>query len=324
MCFVIGCSGSTGSSLLKTILNRHSQIFAGPETSLFAFPQVYDRWNHLNNKLHKGIITDGWSIKNGMDLLQEDIGWTATALNQVTQAAESFPDFVNRFFGLPLKKYQKQYWLEKTPINAYGAAAFLEHFPEGKVIQIIRNPYDTVASLVSRNINPYWATGYYVYNTAIMSSVHHSPSYYQLTYEDLVEKPHYTLESLFHFMDLPFEQEIIEARHEKRKEPTTIRGWKHHETGSIQSSSIGRFGELPPPQQELIKSALTHFEIQANYLDKYQIQFKNAAELCQHFDYPFLQSSITPKSLKKYYWKDRFSRIKRGKSQQFFNYPGGI
>ena len=178
MNIIIGCSGSTGSSLLKTMLNRHSQIFAGPETGLFAYPQVYSEWDFCKTNLLGGIQTDGWAVDKGMNLLQEAYAWQTEELKEAIQQATSFQNFVPVFFQAPLKRHQKQYWIEKTPINAYGFQAFLNHYPTGKVIQIVRNPYDTVASLVARGLNAYWAAGYYVYNTAIATSSAQNARYY--------------------------------------------------------------------------------------------------------------------------------------------------
>ena len=80
MAILIGCSGSTGSSLLKTILNRHAQLFAGPEASLFAFPQLYADWNKYKQGVLTNIKTDAWQMRKGMDLLQPEFGWQAKEL----------------------------------------------------------------------------------------------------------------------------------------------------------------------------------------------------------------------------------------------------
>ena len=94
MSIVIGCSGSTGSSLLKTMLNRHSMIFAGPETNMFAFPQVYEDWARTKQLLLNDIKTDAWQMRKGMDLLQPEFGWKRAELKEMIQQADSFKDFV--------------------------------------------------------------------------------------------------------------------------------------------------------------------------------------------------------------------------------------
>ncbi len=324
MNIIIGCSGSTGSSLLKTILNRHTQIFAGPETCLFAFPQVYNNWEIHQSTLLKNITTDGWVIRKGINLFQPAYGWTKEDLAKAISEAFNFKSFVSTFFNKPLVNNQKKYWIEKTPVNAYGFRSFLQAYPKGKTIQIVRNPYDTVASLMARGMNPYYAAGYYIYNTAIASSSNTDARYYQLKYEDLVAQPTVTLKKLFQFLEIPFEKNIITAKYEQRKEPTTMDGWKHHETASVQASSIGRFKELPTAQQTLIQTALGVFKIHPDYAAKYHINYTTCQELCELLGYDFqtVIDSTHLATLKKYYWKNRVGRIRHLGWQAVRSFPG--
>jgi len=326
MSVVIGCSGSTGSSLLKTILNRHSQIFAGPEAALFAFPQVYTNWDICKKKLLKGIKNEDWQLRKGMILLQPEFGWERPELEQMIAASASFNSFVKAFFDKPLKQTGKAKWIAKTPANAVGMAPFLTHFPDGKTIQTIRNPYDTIASLVARGINVYAATAYYVYNTAVATSNRGNQRYFEVKYEDLVANPAMIVKDILTFLELPFEPEILVAKHEKRAEPTAMKGWKHEETAAVKTSSIGRFQELEATQKELIKAAFSAFSIHENYQKKRQIKYANGVKLCAVLGYEYLQGDIGKHSflLKKYKWRDQFSRVKHGFYRQFLDYPGVI
>jgi len=326
MSVVIGCSGSTGSSLLKTILNRHSQVFAGPEAALFAFPQVYDDWAISKKRLLNGIKNEDWQLRKGMILLQPEFGWEKQELEQIIASATSFQAFVEAFFDKPLKRENKQKWVAKTPANAVGLDSFLVHFRQGKVVQTVRNPYDTIASLVARGINAYAATAYYVYNTAAATSNRHNPRYYEIRYEDLVSDPASIIKALFTFLDLPFEPEILVAKHEKRAEPTAMKGWKHEETAAVKSSSVGRFQELEASKKDLIKAAFSTFRISENYLKKRRITYANGEELCEVLGYEYLPSETDKYQflLKKYKWRDQLSRVKHGFYGQFFDYPGQL
>ena len=275
MAILIGCSGSTGSSLLKTILNRHSQLFAGPEAGLFAFPQVYDNWEKYKHQLLTTIKTDAWQLRIGMDLLQPAFGWEAVELQRVIQKSTNFQEFVLTFFKHPLAQQNKQFWVAKTPANAIGMSTFLQHFPNGKAVQTIRNPYDTIASLMARGMNAYQATGYYVFNTAAATANYQHERYYHLKYEDLVARPAATLQQLFIFLTLPFEPEILIAQHEKRAEPTAMKGWKHEETAAVKASSVGRFDTLSKEEQTLIYSAFSTFSISPSYQKKWNIPFSS-------------------------------------------------
>jgi hypothetical protein len=323
---VIGCSGSTGSSLLKTILNRHSQIFAGPETELFAFPQVYTNWEDCKKKLLHHIKNDDWQIRKGMSLLQTEYAWKEEALLPIIAQSASFLEFVTAFFKKPLAIHGKQIWVEKTPANAAGLSPFLNHCPHGKAVQTIRNPYDTIASLMARGINAYAATAYYVYNTSIATSNLGNENYYHLKYEDLVAQPILTLNQLFSFLNIPFEADIVNEKNEQRAEPDAMPGWKHRETEAVKKSSIGRFYELEKEQQELIKAAFASFRINDAYLLKKRIKYADGKALCTVLDYEFLEGKPAKyrSLLQQYYWRDRLSRLKHGFWWQSFNYLGHL
>lgn len=326
MAILIGCSGSTGSSLLKTILNRHSQLFAGPEAGLFAFPQVYDNWEINKHQLLTTIKTDAWQLRKGMDLLQPAFGWKAAELQQLIQKSATFQAFTTAFFQHTLQQQNKQYWIAKTPANAIGMTAFLRHFPTGKAIQTVRNPYDTITSLMARGMNAYQATAYYVFNTAAATGNHQHQRYYHLKYEDLVAEPKETLKQLFAFLALDFESEILIAKHEKRAEPTAMKGWKHEETAAVKASSVGRFSTLSKEKKALVYSTFSGFEISKNYQEKWGIPFNSGRELCAILGYDYVAGDVKKHRflLKKYLWKDRLSRVKHGFWWQFFDYVGTV
>ncbi len=298
-------------------------LFAGPETALFAFPQVYKKWDSCKHRLLRNIKTDGWQMHKEMDLLQPEFGWKKLELKKLINRSNSFQLFVDQYFAKPLKRDHKQIWVEKTPANAYGFAAFLAHFSNGKVVQTIRNPYDAIASLMARGMNAFTATAYYVYHTAIATSCMEQERSFQLKYEELVLQPKAALRRLCAFLDIPFEPDIIIARHEKRTEPSTMSGWKHHETGAIKKSSIDRFLELPAEQKALIRAAFSTLEVSPFYRDKYGISLSSGADLCAALGYEYWEgdSSRHQLLLRRYYWRDRFIRIKHGFGKQFWTYP---
>jgi len=293
---------------------------------LFAFPQVYNNWGVCKKKLLKGIKNEDWQLRKGMILLQPEFGWKRWELEQMIATSTSFQAFVKAFFDKPLERTGKVKWIAKTPANAIGMMPFLVHFPDGKVIQTIRNPYDTIASLMARGINAYAATAYYVYNTAAATSNKGNKRYYEIKYEDLVVNPTSIISSLLTFLELPYEPDILAAKHEKRAEPTAMKGWKHEETAAVKSSSIGRFQELEEAQKELIKAAFSAFSISENYQQKRQIKYANGAKLCAVLGYEYLPGDTAKYSFlfKKYKWRDQLSRVKHGFYRQFLDYPGQI
>lgn len=308
------------------MLNRHSEIFAGPETALFAYPQLYKKWNRykpfLLTKGVAGVKSTGWAIRNGWTI-QPEYGWANADLQKTILRSPSFTQFVTAFYAPILRKYNKKYWVEKTPVNACGFQAFLDHFPKGKVIHPVRNPYDTVASLISRGMSAYQAAAYYLYNTSHAISCKSNPRYYEISYENLVKHSKKTLEQLFLFMNIPFEENIIEAKYEKRSEPTQLDGWKSDETAKISKSSIGRFQELPDEIKESIHAAFNTIEISPKHLEKYNLKAKNIATIADVLNYEYNEVCLHDYHaiFKKERFKDMLHRTYRLHPTHFFNYP---
>lgn len=308
------------------MLNRHTAIFAGPETGIFAYPQLYKKWNRykpfLLSKGVLGVKSGGWAIRNGWTI-QPEYGWSEEELQNKIKQSTSFTQFVSTFYSFVLQKHSKPYWVEKTPVNACGFQDFLNYFPNGKVIHPVRNPYDTVASLVSRGMSAYQAAAYYLYNSSHALACKNNPRYYELSYENLVANPRETLQHLFLFMDIPYEENIIEAKFEKRSEPTQLKGWKHDETATVSNSSIGRFQELPATKRQLIHAALNAIEISPIHLKKYHLQAKDIASVANALNYSFQSIDFYRylKDFKRERYRDMLYRTYRLHPTHIFNYP---
>ena len=90
------------------------------------------------------------------------------------------------------------------------------------------------------------------------------------------------------------------------------------------SSSIGRFKELPTAQQALIQTALASFMIHPAYAKKHHIQYTTCQELCELLEYDFLNviDSKYLAILKKYYWKSRVGRVRHQGWKAINSFPG--
>ena len=153
MQIIMGGSGSTGSSLLKNILNRNQEIFAGGETSFFAKKMVYENWQKAKSKVLKrkfsGLRNHGWHLYNGTDLLQPEYLWDKDDLNAALKETNSLQEFCKVYYDKSLNEARASMWLEKTPANSACFSFFLKAFGQGKAIHMVRNPFDTIASLMS-------------------------------------------------------------------------------------------------------------------------------------------------------------------------------
>src|SRR5581483_661235 len=119
---------------------------------------------------------------------------------------------------------QKKLWVDKTARNVHRIRYILDHFPNAKVIHVIRDARDTIASLrthrkrkvdgerlvLTGNMMPLqdcidrWLL-------AIKDSIpfKEHPHYREIKYEDLIHNPTQTLESVCRFIGVTFEQEML-------------------------------------------------------------------------------------------------------------------
>jgi hypothetical protein len=325
-----GGSGSTGSSLLQAILNRHPRLLAGQETCLFIYPHLFYRWNRYKHFLIRrgvlGIKSTGWSLRNGADLLHPGYGWERAELEHAIRQSGSFGEFVRRFFQKALERKGADTWVEKTPQNACSFRTFLKEFPQGKLIHTLRNPYDTMASLLARGFDAYQAAGYYVYHAAAAASANGDERYFEVRYEDLVSQPEATVRLLFDFLELPFDPAILQPTAEELANPLKIESWNHSERGNIERSSVGRFERLPQERQQEVMAALGAFRISEGHLRKHGIRFADCRSLCRQVGYEFREADPAPflANLRRYRRLDMMRRTLRLHPTYLLNYPGGI
>ena len=284
---LIGGSPSTGSSLLVNLLNRNSRLFAGPETYLFIHPRLFEDWERWKGYLLRpaklwGLKSPGWFLMNGALLLQGEFGWQRAELARLVGESGSLPEFAERFFARPLRRTGASIWVEKSPANAQTLARFPQTFPDGKVIHCTRNPLDVVASLHARGLSPWYAAGAYVFHTAFALKAEPLPQYRLVKYEDLVREPEKTLQEVCRFLGAPYEPRMLEPDTDRE---VRMPGWKHSETGPVAATSVGRFLELPLPEQEILLAALNAFRLEPAFVQKHALPFDNAKALALHLGY---------------------------------------
>lgn len=316
--FIIGGSPSTGSSLLRQILNRHSQIVCAPETHLFCKPALYTNWNTQRAKLLKMSIfgLSSNSLLGFVGLQLEEVeSIDHSELADTLKKSENFPDFVNQFFKTFLGLKADQLWGEKTPCNSNCFKYFLSTFETSKVIHITRNPYDTIASLKARGLSITQACSRYLFNTSNAINLHDHPNYKLIKYEDLVLSPEGTIKGLMAFLNLQMESTTLQPNEAKAQVVTQLHSWNHDETATIGKKSLDRFSKLIEEDQYEIKQCLASMKVNIAE-NKYQ----NFKSICEHLAYsykPVKNVSLKQKSLVGEKWKASMSQS----PYHFFNYP---
>ncbi len=326
---LMGGSPSTGSSLLVNILNRHSEIFAGSETYLFLHKSLAENWNEYKNRLLntgkiRGLKSPAWFRFNGVLLENEDYAWTRSELKDLIEKTHTYESFVNAFFARPLTRNNKSIWIEKSPANSFNFKYFAERNPETKVIQVIRNPYDTAASLFKRGNDAWFSAGRCLFANARALSAAHLPNYYCIFYENLVENPAQEVSKLLAFLNLSTEVNLLEPTAAERAKVVQMPGWQHNEHGKIGKSSIGRFQKLEAEEQALLRAAFSSFELNKNYV--LNPDLCNAEQIFAALGYDYFPEVVKPfkEILHEARAKDMWARTWRLYPTGMGNYPAEI
>ena len=320
MAILIGGSPSTGSSMLRRVLDRHSQIFCGSETSIFAKEALYLDWNKNKQKLlsksYFGLLNAGWHHYRAIDIEPEYLV-SQPELESLLDQSDTFYNFSNKFYEKALNANGKTTWAEKTPSNAFTLKLFLDHIPNSKVIHITRHPLDCIASLVNRGMEVYNAICVYMLNTLKALEVLEHINAYLIKYENLTTDPETTLRGLMQFLDLPYEPTMI-LPDEKPSGVISMDGWQYNETDAIKSNSIGRFYKLSSENQNLILSGLKLISC------KKDVTKSNIADITSVLNYnlpELIANEVAISYFRKAIKKDKFSRRLKRAYFRGGNYP---
>jgi hypothetical protein len=195
--FILG-SVRSGTTLLRDILKHHPNLQCPEETHIFRWAEPFNStdYNHVN--LHAETL----KLHRKMDDFDE------TDFSNILSQSTDRKHFLNNYFD----SYKKTHNLndcrifDKTPQNVYGLPLIKAYYPEAKIVHIIRNPLNVVASLKKGNeLTPqnligainFWKEAVLIINTLkpILSD-----NLYELKYEDLTVQPEQEIYQLLDFL----------------------------------------------------------------------------------------------------------------------------
>jgi hypothetical protein len=243
---IVGGFHRSGTSLVRRLIDSHSNIHCGPEVKFFldfdsAFP---------NDPLaHARLFTTAHSY-----------GLTNDELLRIWGAA-----FV-RFHELAAAKAGKARWADKVPENVLYLAAWQQLLPNGfAFVHVARHPLDALASLkeigfartMPKTIQER-AELYRRYWRAAEEHVAANPTTsFTLSYEALVQAPETTLRELFTFLGENFQPTVLTEFH-RAERVRGIEDPKVSRTRSVHAESVGRWmrGDLASDEVAVARDVL--------------------------------------------------------------------
>ncbi len=324
---IIGGSGSSGTSLLKNILSRHSLIFGGSETSLFCKSELYDdfkqnKWR-ITRRFPFGLKSGGYHSYNGTELLNKEYGFTLLSLRRLIDKETSFTSFCDQFFAYGMEMYHKKIWVEKTPCNAFFFNRFLNSFEDAGVIHMIRNPFDTMTSLVNRGFHPVYATGICLLNNITAWKYRNDERYHCIKYEDLIGDAEKKITELCHFIGIEYESTMLIPSNPLGITETKISSWRFDEMETIQSDNQ-RKQPIDQKETAMVVACMHHLFPSGSMKVKFDLDHVSLADLSRQFGYEIpdkFTNVNVDKDIQLYILSDQWRRSMRLYPYGVFNYP---
>ncbi len=192
-----------GSTLLQRMLAAHDAIASAPEPT-FLLPLLYtlkDRDVYAAYSHELAV----WAIED----------FAATLPNGRADYLAELREMALRLYGKSAEN-DEPYFVDKTPIYSLIVDDIVELFPDARFIFLWRNPLAAVASIMRSFSNGKW----FVYQfdihfyrglfNLIDASQRYADRSCTVRYEDLIDQPDATLQSIFTYLDLPFDATILE------------------------------------------------------------------------------------------------------------------
>jgi len=126
----IGGYFKSGTTLLRSMLSKHSNIASGLETY----------WFKIN-------LSDHEALEKKISQLAVFYDFPEEKIREIAENSESRTRFLDSFMSTVAKSQSKKRWLEKTPGNILHTDEIFENWPKAQFIYIHRDPRDICVSM---------------------------------------------------------------------------------------------------------------------------------------------------------------------------------
>lgn len=206
----IGGLFKSGTSLLRAMVGNHSRIASGLETY----------WFEVDWAGAKG--PQGESIQEYFAQLARFYDMPGEQVCEMGAASSDIHEFLNRLLGAYAEALGKARWAEKTPGNICHLDRLLTGWPNARVLHIIRDPKDVLASL--RESRKWDAPAVFAEKwcgflpraeAARQAGLLNPGNYLEVRYESLVTDPETQTRRILEFLDEAFEAGVADFHGQK-------------------------------------------------------------------------------------------------------------
>jgi len=240
---VLGNAPSSGSTLLRSILQRSPEIASGGELAILDKRDLFDLraaayHRAVERCLVRPRVSQLASAPQRLFARLETYAWSKEEVTDLCLGCDSHQAMLDRFFAMNCERAGANRWAEKTPGNVFCFTTVMKWQPTVRLVQIVRDGRDAVASLIRRGIDPAIAAARWYYGTLAGVQYLGTDNFCMVRYEDLVTAPQQTVRRICDHIGVPFREAMVAADEPKGAK---LESWKHDASGAIRSTSVGQY-----------------------------------------------------------------------------------
>ncbi len=287
--------GSSGSTLLAQTIDHHPKIACGDELFFFCSPLLYDQYPQVRKwRLPIRLLgLSGNPYHQGRALFRHSkaYGLSRSSLWRWVAESNDLNDLAYRMQERVLELTGKQLWAEKTPRNIRVIGKFIEAFPAAKVIHIIRDPRDVIASLKKRGKHHLNAAEAWLASIASIAPYRQNQQVLEIRYEDLCADHNKIMEQVCDFLSVDFDASYFSSGAYTSKQLGKFAGhesWAALPTESFSTQSIGRYKNV-----QLDWSLISNIRLTSPYAKLLGTKQWSLGELAKSYGYEMPGNSFS-------------------------------
>jgi len=229
--FIVGFPRS-GTTLLASILNKHSNITVPPETHFFSrfsrsisFPVEMKKCSEVVTSLIS------YNRIKDLELTEKEVIENLNLVNDKIEKSDLFIALIQAYG----KRYNTSCFVEKTPVHMLETEKLIQMFPNIKIISLVRDGRDSILSLLNapwhhNNVSRHAAEWSYRMELIEGYVKRYPDKFIAVSFEDILSTTERTMKKICSFAGIKFENSMLEN---SNKISSVVPNWEKEWKGKV-------------------------------------------------------------------------------------------